>query len=115
MAAQGSDYLTEVCRMIAGAVPAEKIYLFGSYAYGVPGPDSDYDLMVVLPDEGPRPAQAVKDIRRALCPVQEGPLDIIACRASEFERRKKGATLERRIAREGVLLHERGEFEQRMA
>lgn len=115
MTAQTSSYLTKLCHTIIGAVPTEKIYLFGSYAYGVPGPDSDHDLLVILPDEGPRPADAVKAIRRALYPVQDGPLDVIACRASEFERRTQGATLERRIVREGVLLHERRELDQRMA
>jgi len=32
------------------AIPAEAIYLFGSYAYGTPNEDSDIDIYVVLPD-----------------------------------------------------------------
>ncbi|MFZ5449761.1 MAG: nucleotidyltransferase domain-containing protein [Thermodesulfobacteriota bacterium] len=30
----------------------ERIILFGSYAYGNPTPDSDVDILVVLPLEG---------------------------------------------------------------
>ena len=32
-------------------VPAEAIYLFGSYAYGTPEKDSDLDIYVVVPDD----------------------------------------------------------------
>ena len=32
------------------AVPAEVIYLFGSYAYGTPNEESDLDIFVVVPD-----------------------------------------------------------------
>jgi len=35
---------------ILETVPAEAIYLFGSYAYGTPGEDSDLDIYVVVPD-----------------------------------------------------------------
>jgi len=30
----------------------ERVILFGSHAYGNPGPDSDVDLLVILPFEG---------------------------------------------------------------
>src|SRR5450759_1671595 len=33
---------------IAARFDPERIYLFGSYAYGQPTPDSDVDLMVVM-------------------------------------------------------------------
>ncbi len=37
-------------RLIAAYQP-ERIYLFGSMARHEAGPDSDYDLMVVVPDD----------------------------------------------------------------
>jgi hypothetical protein len=42
------DKLTE---LIINAIPVEKIYLFGSYAYGKPHKYSDLDLYVVLKDD----------------------------------------------------------------
>lgn len=38
--------------VVAGWSP-HKVILFGSHAYGEPGPDSDVDLVVVLPAENP--------------------------------------------------------------
>lgn len=37
---------------IARQFHPERIVLFGSYAYGEPNPESDVDLLVVLPFEG---------------------------------------------------------------
>ena len=36
---------------ILQTVSAEAIYLFGSYAYGTPGEESDLDIYVVVPDD----------------------------------------------------------------
>ena len=89
--------LENICKTIDTTVGPEKIYLFGSYAYGVPDSNSDYDLCVVIPDGTLRPADAVKKIRRALY-TQQGT-----------------ASLERKIVREGVLLYDRYGAEQGMA
>lgn len=109
-----SSDLKDICRIIDNTVDTEQIYLFGSYAYGSPTAESDYDLCVVIPDDSLRPVDAVKQIRRALCPTQTMPLDVIVYRASSFRERQKTASLERKIAREGVLLHERERQQQRM-
>ena len=52
----------------------EKIILFGSYAYGKPGKDSDVDLLVVLRHEGSAIRKA-SDMRLAL--PAEVPVDVI--------------------------------------
>lgn len=104
-----------ICKTIDKTVDVEKIYLFGSHAYGTPTEDSDYDICVVIPDDSIRPAEAIKMIRRALFPIQQVPLDVIVYKASSFKDRQLGASLERKIAREGVLLYERKGIEQRMA
>jgi predicted nucleotidyltransferase len=44
---------------IAKAFQPEQIILFGSYAYGTPTPDSDVDLLVVMPFEGHEAHQAL--------------------------------------------------------
>ena len=46
--------LREIVRRLVGVYHPERIYLFGSTARGDAGPDSDYDLMVILPDEAPQ-------------------------------------------------------------
>ena len=106
--------LEPVCRIITETVKAEAIYLFGSHAYGTPADDSDYDLCVIIPENSMRPADAVKAIRRALFSAQSVPLDVIVYRSNAFHQRAEHASLERKIAREGVLLYEH-RLEQRMA
>ncbi len=43
--------LDEIVARLAEALHPERIYLFGSYAYGTPHPDSDLDFLVVVPDD----------------------------------------------------------------
>lgn len=107
MTAGVEEALQGICRTIDQTVALEKIYLFGSYAYGTPDRNSDYDLCVVIPDNTLRPVDAVKEIRRALYAQQDMPLDVIVYRMSHFQRQQERATLERKIACEGVLLYER--------
>ena len=115
MTSQVKEELFNICRIIDETVEVEKIYLFGSHAYGSPTPDSDYDLCVVISDNTIRPSEAVKMIRRALFSVQSVPLDVIVYHAGVFGQKQETASLERKIVREGVLLHERQRLEQRMA
>ena len=49
---------------------------------------------------------AVKAIRRALLPLQTMSLDILVYRADTFFRRAQGATMERKIKRDGIPLYE---------
>ncbi len=53
MSAGGDPVLTEVVRRLVEAYRPERIYLFGSVARGEAGPDSDYDIMVIVPDDAP--------------------------------------------------------------
>jgi hypothetical protein len=46
--------LSEIVRRLSEVYHPLRIYLFGSAARGDAGPDSDYDLMVILPDEAPQ-------------------------------------------------------------
>ena len=98
--------LSDICRIIDATVDTEKIYLFGSYAYGTPTDDSDYDLCVIIPENSMRPVDAVKAIRRALLPLQTMSLDILVYRADTFFRRAQGVTMERKIKRDGIPLYE---------
>jgi len=85
----------------------EKIYLFGSYAYGTPHKNSDYDLFVVLKDGIENPILVLQDIYRNLCDTKYIPVDVLANYKSRFEWRSTQPTLERKIAKDGVVLYER--------
>ena len=54
MLAASDPVLTEVVRRLVEAYSPERIYLFGSVARGEAGPDSDYDIMVIVPDDDRR-------------------------------------------------------------
>ena len=45
--------LAEIVSRLVEAYEPERIYLFGSVARGDAGPDSDFDLLVVVPNEAP--------------------------------------------------------------
>jgi predicted nucleotidyltransferase len=98
----------EINNVIKSNVDVERIYLFGSYAYGTPDDDSDFDFYMVIPDNGIKPLEAVKQARLALISYnRKSAVDIFADSHSRFEQRSKLNTLERKIINEGVLLYER--------
>ena len=93
---------------ILETVPAEAIYLFGSYAYGTPREDSDLDIFVVIPDsveENPLDVGA-----EILCKLYENrrpttPIDVLVGKSSIFHHRKTGPTLQGTIAQQGRQLY----------
>ena len=99
----------EITELIKEAVPVERIYLFGSHAYGEPDADSDYDIFVVIPDGGMRAIDAAMEAHVSLCKWKNRckPVDILANYKSYFDQRSKLNTMERKIYNEGVLLYER--------
>jgi predicted nucleotidyltransferase len=104
-----------ITEVIKETVDCEKIYLFGSYAYGEPHKDSDLDFYVVIPDGADRPIEIMQRIyvnlgRRKMYT----PVDIMAGRASRFAEMSVLPTMERKIVREGVVLYERNGFSQQM-
>lgn len=96
--------LEEMVRRIVERFAPERILLFGSYAGGDAGPDSDVDLLVVMPVRGSRREKAV-EIGVALHDIRV-PKDIIVTTPEDFEwRREMVGTIERRAARGGRLLY----------
>ena len=87
------------------AVPAEAIYLFGSYAYGTPNEDSDIDIYVVLPDGTTELGELYADIVGLIGKKRIFELDLLMGHSSVFNRRKNGPTLERVIAQKGTMLY----------
>lgn len=95
----------EMVRRIVERFHPEKIILFGSHARGDANPDSDVDLLVVMPFEGSHREKQI-DLRTELydLPVAK---DIIVTRPEEFAWRKDvPGTMEQPAANEGRIVYE---------
>lgn len=95
----------ELCNLIAQEFQPERIVLFGSYAYGNPTPDSDVDILVVLPFEGKNFSKSLEILNRA---TPAFPIDLLARRPEDTERRySEGDPLIREGLDYGKILSER--------
>ena len=91
--------------MIAVARDPVKVILFGSYARGDAGEDSDLDLLVVEKDL-PYPTGEYLRLREAIGSVGVG-VDLLVFSEEEFERRRDWCSTPVYWAiREGRVLHE---------
>ena len=90
--------------MLAAIPDVAAIYLFGSYAYGEPGPESDLDIYVVAPREISFSDEAYMKIIMGLH-AEVGAYDLLIREKKVFDERKPFPTLERKILREGILLY----------
>ena len=102
---QTNKQLDAIKQIIINKVDTEAIYLFGSYAYGIPKEDSDFDLYVVIPDDGIRPLEAAQILNNAIYESQRRPIDILVGKSSDFHKRKLLPTIEKTVARDGVMLY----------
>ena len=73
-----------MCTQIAREFRPQRIILFGSYAYGEPTPDSDVDLLVVMPLEGRAMDKAVEISRRL---EHRFPIDLLVRSPEELRQR----------------------------
>ena len=100
------DDIDIIKESILKTVAVEAIYLFGSCAKGTPNEGSDIDIYVVVPDTIEKnPLEICADIRVALYKRIETPMDLMVGKSSIFKHRAQGPTLQRTIARDGVLLY----------
>ena len=98
--------LRRMVRRIVQRFHPEGIILFGSHARGDAGPDSDVDLLVVMPVEGSKREMRIA-IGLALASFGV-PLDIMLTTPEELEsRRHIPGTIERPATLEGKVLYER--------
>ncbi|WP_448207890.1 nucleotidyltransferase domain-containing protein [Azospirillum sp. sgz302134] len=90
---------------IVPAMNPEAVYLFGSRARGDFHEDSDYDLLVVVPDDAPREHRSAVYAHAAKAGTGI-PADVIPCRRSFFEANKdQVGTLSYKATREGVRVY----------
>ncbi len=97
--------LEEMLRRLTGAFQPERVYLFGSRARGEAGPDSDYDLlMIVKESELPR-YRREQEAFRTLIGVGAAK-DILVLTREEFDRKRTVvSSLPAAVEREGILLY----------
>ena len=92
-----------VDRIVSRFAP-EQVILFGSYAKGTAGADSDVDLLVVMPVSGSKRLKTV-EIGVALHDFAS-PKDIIISRPEDFVWRKDVVgTIEYPATHEGIVLY----------
>jgi predicted nucleotidyltransferase len=97
--------LARILERLVEAYQPDRIYLFGSKARGDYGPDSDFDLMVVVPDDAPtarKRSRLAYDVLRGTGTAA----DVLVWTRSAFESRLHlVASLPATVIREGRLLH----------
>ncbi|MGI8549365.1 MAG: HEPN domain-containing protein [Dehalococcoidia bacterium] len=101
------ERLDEAVRRLVERLRPNQIYLFGSRARGDAREDSDYDLMVVVPDPDGATIERVQEGYDALSGLLS-PVDLLIWPREAFERQLPViASLPATIACEGRLLYQR--------
>ena len=104
--AESSAVPDELIRRIAERFSPDKIILFGSFARGDMGPDSDVDLLVLFAEVGD-PHKRAAELYASLADFPR-PMDIVVSTSSRFERfRNVVNTVYWPASREGKVLYER--------
>jgi predicted nucleotidyltransferase len=102
------EKIGEMVRRIVKRFDPEQIILFGSHAKGTAGPDSDVDLLIIMPVSGSKREKQI-EIGVALHDIRI-PMDITVATPEEVEKRKNlVGTIIRPALREGKVIYVRGQ------
>jgi len=99
--------INEIVKIILNAVPALEIYLFGSFADGTAGDESDYDFYVVVPDYL-QPLEMTWKIKGAIRENMKKTrsIDMLVGTKSKFNKYKSSLSfIERDVADKGLKLY----------
>ncbi len=100
------NILDEVIHRIVDTFHPRKVILFGSHAAGIPGINSDLDLLIVMDVEGST-RQKANEID-LLMADRKIPMDFIVLTPEQYERQKNIiGTIVRQAEKEGRVLYER--------
>ena len=98
------EKIKEISERVASAVNADRVILFGSYAWGTPDTDSDLDLYVVVPTSTEPGYRLARKAYRALRGIGI-PVDIVIRSREESERNARiMASLDRQVLQNGIVL-----------
>ena len=105
MTNEAKTELENIVSAIRKCLNVEEIYLFGSFAYGEPNENSDFDIYVVIPDDSIRPIEATQKIRANILPFQKRPVDLLVGKKSSFSKRKLSYSfIEHEVSAKGVKI-----------
>jgi predicted nucleotidyltransferase len=97
--------IEEARKRLVQALHPERIILFGSHAWGTPGPDSDLDLLVIVADSDLPPHKRAQQAYRSLFGLGV-PCDVIVQTRAETNRLNAVTTsLTHKALTEGQVLH----------
>jgi predicted nucleotidyltransferase len=97
--------LAEVVPLLVEAYRPERVYLFGSRAQGDSDPGSDYDLLLVVPDDAPPELTRSRLAYQRLWETGTAA-DVLIWKRTPFESRLHlPASPPATVLREGKLLH----------
>lgn len=97
--------IQRLANRIARAFKPDRVVLFGSHARGTPSPDSDVDILVILPFDGKGFVKSLEIMNRIKAPFS---LDLIARRPDDTARRyAQGDPLIHEALDHGHTLYER--------
>lgn len=78
------QHIKAFVKQVVSRFHPQRVILFGSYAYGRPTPDSDVDLLIVMPHRGHAVVQAAEIRKR----IHAGfPMDLVVRSPREVRRR----------------------------
>ena len=100
-----SSPLRDAVSRLAEAYQPEAIWLFGSQARGDAGQDSDFDLLLVVPDDADRQHRKSELAYRVLRSLGHA-FDVTVWRHSSFQEQSRSVTsLPATILHEGILVY----------
>lgn len=92
-----------MAKLLKKGMGAEQVWLFGSQARSESGPDSDLDLLAIIPTSSVSRYQRAVVARRALSNF-DLPLDIVVLTRAEWEKEIKApSSLASTVMREGTV------------
>jgi predicted nucleotidyltransferase len=101
---QASELARVVNQLVATFQP-ERVYVFGSQARGTPRPDSDIDILVVVPTAD-EPTYRLAALAYAALAPPGLPVELLFMTRNEFDERALAtASLPARVLSEGRLLY----------
>jgi predicted nucleotidyltransferase len=101
-----TELLNEIAQKISKTFSASKILLFGSYAYGKPGKDSDLDLFIIMETKKSSAKRRIMVSR--LFRDREVPMDFIVRTPEEIKKRLSlGDPFIKKILEKGYVLYEK--------
>jgi len=101
-----SSQLEDIKNRLVGVYHPLKIYLFGSYAWGTPNKDSDFDIAIVIKESTEKSYKRILAGTKALWDINKA-IDILVYTEDEFnDKVNHPSTLQYQILHKGVSLYE---------